>query len=514
MLRPARGTSRLERDYYMALLTLTGDYGYTEYWLRNTSGTTITATNADWHVATHENAPAINIYDSDNVVFNGGEIWGHVSQTAEWSSIYSHHATGFRISDSANITIRNTRIDGTWDGIRFIPDATLNVADGTSNGWLVEDVYMHNIRDDAIENDFAHTGTLRDSLFDGVFVGIAAVNDQSAHGVMTIDDSIIIMKDYNYYGNMTHGTPFKFNTEHPENNPDLRIFNTIIAVQDPTHLGLSRLSEAWANLTESSGNYYLNLSDTPFPANYPLPPKGFTILQGQAARDFLAAEKAKWLAEHDGAQAPGDTDTDPAPSPTPEPTPEPTPTPTPEPIPTSEPYKPVKSKWPTEPTEPTDPAPSPTTGTISGTGGADKLIGTSGIDKIVAYGGADYLYGKGGADQLTGGTGADKFVFDTRFDGTIDQIMDFNPLEDVFYLDNAIFTKLGSGSLSAPRKIWGTNLEDGAGAKANDSNDYLAYDSNTGKLSYDADGSGSGAAVVFAQLQPGLDLAAANFYVI
>ena len=225
-------------------------------------------------------------------MFNGGEIWGDISQTAEWSSIYSHHATGFRVSDSANITIRNVRIDGTWDGIRFIPDATLNVADGTSNGWLVEDVYMHNIRDDAIENDFAHTGTLRDSLFDGVFVGIAAVNDQSAHGVMTIDDSIIVMKDYNYYGSMTHGTPFKFNTEHPENNPDLKIFNTIIAVQDPTHLGLSRLEEAWANLTESSGNYYLNLSDTPFPANYPLPPKGFTILQGKAARDFLAAEKA------------------------------------------------------------------------------------------------------------------------------------------------------------------------------------------------------------------------------
>ena len=43
------------------------------------------------------------------------------------------------------------------------------------------------------------------------------------------------------------------------------------------------------NLTELSGNYYLNLSDTPFPSNYPLPPKGFTILQGQAARDFLSS---------------------------------------------------------------------------------------------------------------------------------------------------------------------------------------------------------------------------------
>ena len=298
----------------MAILTLTGDYGYKDYWLRDASGTTITATNAEWDVAADDTAPAINIYDSDNVVINGGEIWGHVSQTAEWGSIYNHMATGFRVSDSANVTIRNFRIDGTWDGIRFVPDDSLNVANGSSNGWLVEDVYMHNIRDDAIENDFAHTGTLRDSLLDGVFSAFGTVNDQSAHGTLTVDDSIIIMKDYLKDGEMVHGSPFKFNTANPENNPDLKIFNSIIAVQDPSHNGMSRLREAWDHLTESSGNYYLNLSDTPFPSNYPLPPKGFTILQGEAARDFLASEKAKWLAEHGEAQAPTEPSPDPDPN--------------------------------------------------------------------------------------------------------------------------------------------------------------------------------------------------------
>ena len=257
----------------MALLTLTGDYGYEDYWIRNASGTTVNATNAEWDVAANDTAPAINIYDSDNVIFSGGEIWGHVSQTAEWSSIYNHMATGFRVSDSSNVTIRNFTIDGTWDGIRFVPDDSLSVANGSSNGWLVEDVYMHNIRDDAIENDFAHTGTLRDSLLDGVFSAFGTVNDQSAHGTLTVDDSIIIMKDYLKDGEMVHGSPFKFNTANPENNPDLKIVNSIIAVQDPFHNGLSRLREAWENLTESSGNYYLNLSDTPFPSNYPLPPK-------------------------------------------------------------------------------------------------------------------------------------------------------------------------------------------------------------------------------------------------
>ena len=229
---------------------------------------------------------------------------GRVSQTAEWATVYNHMATGFRISNSPNTTIRNVHIDGTWDGIRFIPDDSLNVANGNSNGWLIEDVRMTNIRDDAIENDFAETGTLRDSLLDGVFSAFGTVNNQSAHGVLTVDDSIIIMKDYLKDGVMVHGSPFKFNTSDPQNNPDLKIVNSIIAVQDPSHNGLSRLNEAWDHLTESSGNYYLNLSDTPFPSNYPLPPKGFTILQGQAARDFLQTEKSKWLAEHGEAQTP------------------------------------------------------------------------------------------------------------------------------------------------------------------------------------------------------------------
>ena len=464
----------------MTYTILQGDYAYQEYWVKSAaSGTGFLATTADWHIAADEKVPAINIYDSTDVVFDGGEIWGEVSQTGEWAAIYNHMATGFRISNSPNTTIRNVHIDGTWDGIRFIPHSTLNVANGNSNGWLVEDVWMTNIRDDAIENDFAHTGTLRDSLLDGVFSAFGTVNDQSAHGVLTVDDSIIIMKDYLKDGVMVHGSPFKFNTDHPENNPDLRIFNSIIAVQDPTHNGMARLTEAWANLTESSGNYYLNLSDTPFPPNYPLPPTGFIILQGQEARDFLAAETAKWLAEHDYASDP--TDPDPEPSPDPDPLPAPIP----------DPFN-----------------------TILGTTGSDKLYGTDGSDQILANAGADYLYGQCGADQLSGGAGKDKFVFDTAFDGCIDEIMDFNPLEDVFYLDNAIFARLGRGSLSSPRKIGSTNLEDGPGAKANDSNDFIIYDSTTGNLSYDADGSGAGAAVVFAHLQPDLNLAAANFYVI
>lgn len=45
--------------------------------------------------------------------------------------------------------------------------------------------------------------------------------------------------------------------------------------------------------------------------------------------------------------------------------------------------------------------------TISGTGGADKLVGTSGRDVISAKGGKDVVKGKGGKDIICGGGGAD-----------------------------------------------------------------------------------------------------------
>jgi len=52
------------------------------------------------------------------------------------------------------------------------------------------------------------------------------------------------------------------------------------------------------------------------------------------------------------------------------------------------------------------------------------------------------------------------------------------------------------------------------GTNALDHNDHIIYDQATGALSYDADGSGSGAAVQFAKVAPGLALSAADFYTI
>ena len=52
------------------------------------------------------------------------------------------------------------------------------------------------------------------------------------------------------------------------------------------------------------------------------------------------------------------------------------------------------------------------------------------------------------------------------------------------------------------------------GKVAEDKEDRILYDQGTGALYYDADGSGAGKAVKFAQLKKGLALTHADFFVI
>jgi len=171
--------------------------------------------------------------------------------------------------------------------------------------------------------------------------------------------------------------------------------------------------------------------------------------------------------------------------------------------------------------------------TLQATDGDDRIAGTSGRDKIAGLGGADLMLGFGGADVLFGGTdndtlfggsgkdtlfggpGADTFVFDSKPSRTtnVDTIKDFNVRNDSIYLDNAVFTKVGSkGSLDAPAKLNKAFFK--IGDKAADKNDYLIYNKITGVLSYDADGSGAGKAVEIAKLSKNLKLNYHDFFVV
>ncbi|MDQ3478200.1 MAG: calcium-binding protein [Pseudomonadota bacterium] len=143
---------------------------------------------------------------------------------------------------------------------------------------------------------------------------------------------------------------------------------------------------------------------------------------------------------------------------------------------------------------------------IVGNGAANTLRGEGGRDKVSGGDGDDTIYGGLGNDRLIGGAGADGFIFDTEPHSktNVDQILDFAVPDDTIYLDMAVFGAVGPGELAVGAFHSGT--------AAADADDRIIYDSATGNIFYDADGSGAGASVLFAQVTAGAALTNADFF--
>ena len=112
--------------------------------------------------------------------------------------------------------------------------------------------------------------------------------------------------------------------------------------------------------------------------------------------------------------------------------------------------------------------------------------GVAGADTLFGGGGSDLLDGGLAADTLTGGAGEDCFRFSTALgNGNVDWIKDFNVADDTILLDNLIFANVGGdGALAL-----GAFFKSAAGV-AHDADDRIIYDTDSGALSYDADGTG------------------------
>jgi Ca2+-binding RTX toxin-like protein len=145
---------------------------------------------------------------------------------------------------------------------------------------------------------------------------------------------------------------------------------------------------------------------------------------------------------------------------------------------------------------------------IYGNSGSNVLSGGGGNDALRGLAGDDVLRGGTGHDNLRGGAGADHFQFDTPLDSAtnVDQILDFNIADDTILLNDSNFGELAPGALDAEALH--------IGASAAEVDDRIIYDSITGSLYYDADGSDPGKAIQFATLDAGLALTAGDFTVI
>ncbi|MBB6407575.1 beta strand repeat-containing protein [Mesorhizobium sangaii] len=148
---------------------------------------------------------------------------------------------------------------------------------------------------------------------------------------------------------------------------------------------------------------------------------------------------------------------------------------------------------------------------VTGTQFADQIYGGEHDNTLTAGAGNDILDGHLGNDTLTGGTGSDIFNFHTALDAltNVDHITDFSVADDTIQVDNAIFSALGgNGTLTADQFVKNTT------GLAADGNDHIIYETDTGWLTYDSNGSAAGGAIHFATIAANLALTNADFVVV
>ena len=155
---------------------------------------------------------------------------------------------------------------------------------------------------------------------------------------------------------------------------------------------------------------------------------------------------------------------------------------------------------------------------LIGRSGFDHLLGGSGNDILEGGIGRDRLNGGSGDDVLTGGASIDRFIFNTNKefnpeDLGIDEITDFVPGKDLILLDKTTFSALmsesGTGFSVESEFETVTNNQDAATA-----NGFIVYNTETGDLFYNSNGSeaGFGSGGQFAQLTNTASLSEDDFF--
>ncbi|MBF0628511.1 MAG: peptidylprolyl isomerase [Magnetococcales bacterium] len=131
---------------------------------------------------------------------------------------------------------------------------------------------------------------------------------------------------------------------------------------------------------------------------------------------------------------------------------------------------------------------------LNGLGGADRLYGWAGDDSMNGGSGADQLIGGAGRDQLTGGIQADRFKWLNAGEGG-DTVTDFNAVQgDALVFVSPNFGNLPEGALGV------TRFRASSTGTATTLAQRFLFNTSTGVLRYDPDGSGAAAAVTMVTL--------------
>jgi len=130
---------------------------------------------------------------------------------------------------------------------------------------------------------------------------------------------------------------------------------------------------------------------------------------------------------------------------------------------------------------------------VYGSNKDDVITGDTDVNNLIGQNGNDTIDGGAGHDTLEGGNGGDTIVFGAPIDAAnSDTVIGFNSGEDKISLKDSVF------ALTCDPGDGLSGSEFAAGSSAANPGDRVIYDSTTGNLYYDDDGSGSHAQVLIA----------------
>ena len=295
---PTTGSCLLQSG---SLITLSG-LRTTAY--QNTSapsGTKFDATAAQWLL----NTPDVwgFIGSSANLCWHGGQILGTVPPSTPYEDALNGYHLMYGVDvHGASPVVEGLTIFTGGDGITFDDPSDAN--------WTVRGTHMTYIRDDCIENDYLNSGLVDDSFFDGCYDFISAraygagAPDGRANTV-TVQNSLVRVQamDKLYPGIPTpgYGGFWKWSGSGSPNTdigPSLVLNNNVFrADQLPAEHNSAGLYMAPVpgKVTSCANNVMVWLG----PGSFPEPlPSCFTVLTGQAGRDYWDRAVAQWKAAH------------------------------------------------------------------------------------------------------------------------------------------------------------------------------------------------------------------------
>ena len=266
-----------------------------------TSGTKIDATAAQWLL----NTPDVWGYmgSSSNLCWHSGQILGTIPP----STPYEDNLNGYHLMYGVDVHGASPLVEGLTiftggDGITFDAAEDAN--------WTVRDVHMTYIRDDCIENDFLNSGLVDRSFFDGCydFMSARAYGGGAADGsanTVTVQNSLIRVQgmDKLYPGLSApgYGGFWKWSGSGSPNTdigPMLVITNTVFRADAPPVEGNGAglyMAPVPGKVKSCANNVMVWLG----PGSFPEPlPSCFTVLTGQAGRDYWDNAVAQWKAAH------------------------------------------------------------------------------------------------------------------------------------------------------------------------------------------------------------------------